>query len=47
LFGAGVAAVFFLGIKRRVNSFADWAFLIHFIPAIGVVIRVHELKTFS
>jgi hypothetical protein len=46
LFGAGVTAVLFLGIKRRVGFFADWAFLIHFIPPFGVLIRVHVLKPF-
>jgi len=46
LFGAGVTAVLFLGIKRRINFFADWAFLIHFIPPFGVFIRVHVLKPF-
>jgi len=46
LFGAGVTAVLFLGIKRRIDFLADWAFLIHFIPPIGVLIRVHVLKPF-
>jgi hypothetical protein len=46
LFGAGVTAVLFLGIKRRVDFFADWTFLFHFIPPFGGLIRVRVLKLF-
>ena len=46
LFGAGVTAVLFLSIKCRIDFFADWTFLIHFIPPFDVLIRVQVLKPF-
>jgi hypothetical protein len=46
LFGTSVAAVLLLGVKCRVDFFADWTFLFHVIPPYCVVF-VSWAKTFS